>query len=275
MNENQNVKVIVTDLDGTLLNAAHAISDYTKTIFQELYKQGYTIVVATGRHHKDAMQITDHLEIPVYLVTSNGARIHTPDKALYYAFDIQSEAIQSILSLDIDATITTVLFKEEYWLTNKQNEKLNSFQKELHYPPQIVDFKQVSDLSGIKLLFVDEDHHKLVQLDQQIRDQQPSSFETCFSLPICLELMDKSIDKSYAIAKILEKENSTFQQTVCFGDGFNDEKMLSQAYKGLIMNNAQQTLKDKLPHLEIIGNHHEDAVASYLETNLLNLVEKL
>ncbi|VXC34630.1 Haloacid dehalogenase [Flavobacterium sp. 9AF] len=269
-----NLRVIATDLDGTLLNAAHTISTYTKEIFQELYKQGYTIIVATGRHHKDAIQLTKLLEIPVYLVTSNGARIHTPENDLFFAFDIESDAIQNILSLDIDDSITTVLFKEEFWLTNKHNLKLNSFQKELHYPPQIVDFKQVSDLSAIKLLFVDEDHQKLLQLDNLIKKQQPSPFETCFSLPICLELMDKSIDKSYAIAKILEKENSTFQQTICFGDGFNDEKMLSQAFKGLIMNNAQQTLKDKLPHLEIIGNNHDDAVAKYLKTEVLCKIEK-
>ena len=269
MNKNQNVKVIITDLDGTLLNAAHTISKYTKSIFQELHKEGYIIIVATGRHHKDAMQLTNLLEIPLYLVTSNGARIHSPNKELDYAFDLSSEDVQSILSLDIDKTITTVLFKEEVWLTNRENQKLNSFQKELHYPPQIVDYKKVNNLSGIKLLFVHEDHEKLIQLDNQIKAQYHTSFVTSFSLPICLELMDKNIDKCYAIAKILDKENLSFKQTICFGDGFNDEKMLVQANKGLLMNNAQQTLKDKLSYIEIIGSNDEDAVAKYLETNLL------
>ena len=69
----KNIKVVVSDLDGTLLNPQHRISAYTKSIFQELHNQNYLIVVATGRHHLDAMAIIETLEVPVYLVSSNGA----------------------------------------------------------------------------------------------------------------------------------------------------------------------------------------------------------
>jgi hydroxymethylpyrimidine pyrophosphatase-like HAD family hydrolase len=51
------IKVIISDLDGTLLNQHHRISEYTKTVFQELYNQGYLLIVATGRHHLDALPI--------------------------------------------------------------------------------------------------------------------------------------------------------------------------------------------------------------------------
>ncbi|NHN24946.1 Cof-type HAD-IIB family hydrolase [Flavobacterium jejuense] len=273
-NESHKIKVIVTDLDGTLLTPEHTISTYTQSIFRALHRQGYSIIVATGRHHKDAMHITKSLDVPIYLVTSNGARIHTPEKELYYAFDIENEAIKSVLALDIDTAITTVLFKEEVWLTNKENKKLNSFQTEMHYPPQIVDFKTETDLSAIKLLFVDDDHEKLQQLDQLIKAQPHNYFETCFSLPICLELMDKRIDKSYAIAKILEKENYTFEEAISFGDGFNDEKMLLATQKALIMGNAPDKLKNKLAHLEVIASNDEDGVAKYIETNILHKVAK-
>jgi HAD superfamily hydrolase (TIGR01484 family) len=57
----QKIKVIISDLDGTLLNSDHSISDYTKSVFQELHNQNYLIIVATGRHHLDAMSIIDNL----------------------------------------------------------------------------------------------------------------------------------------------------------------------------------------------------------------------
>lgn len=224
MSKNNKFKVIITDLDGTLLNDAHKISSYTKTVFQELYRQNYIIVVATGRHHLDAMPVIETIGVPIYLVTSNGARIHAPSKELLYSFNISSESIKSILSLRIDSEITTVLFKEEVWLTNRHNEKLNSFQTELNYIPQIVDFDTVNDLTAIKLLFVDENHQKLVTLKDEILVHHSDSFNYAFSLPICLEIMDKSVDKSFAIAKILERENLSYEEAICFGDGFNDEK---------------------------------------------------
>ena len=140
-----NTKIIISDLDGTLLNQHHVISDYTKSVFQELHQQKYLIVVATGRHHLDAMPLVEKLEVPLYLVTSNGARIHSPEKELLFSINMESELVKSILSLDIDPDITTVLFKEEVWQTNIHNEKLNSFSKEVTYHRELVNFEELED----------------------------------------------------------------------------------------------------------------------------------
>lgn len=264
-----NIKVIISDLDGTLLNTNHQISSYTQTIFQELYKQNYLIIVATGRHHLDAMPLIASLGFPVYLVTSNGARIHSPKKELLFSFDIESDAIKSVLQLEIDAEFTTVLFKENVWQTNKHNEKLNSFQKELNYAPELVNFNEVADLKSIKMFFTHESHGKLIELRDRILVNHAEIFSHAFSLPHCLEFMDKSVDKSVAIAKILEIENFNFEQTISFGDGYNDEKMLNASAKGLLMGNAPDSLKSKLSNLEVIGTNAENGVATYLSEKLL------
>ena len=263
------IKVVISDLDGTLLNQDHKISDYTKAVFQELHHQNYLIIVATGRHHLDAMPIINTLGFPVYLVTSNGARIHSPQKELLFSVDINSKSIQSILSLKIDPDITTVLFKENVWQTNKHNEKLNSFQTELNYLPELVDFNTIEDFSAIKIFFTHESHAKLLELRDQILMHHSTLFSHAFSLPLCLEFMDKSVDKSVAIAKILEKENLEFHESISFGDGYNDENMLKATARGLVMGNAPDSLKEKLSHLEVISTNIEDGVARYLSEQLL------
>ncbi|MDR6845548.1 Cof-type HAD-IIB family hydrolase [Flavobacterium granuli] len=260
----QKIKVVISDLDGTLLNSDHTISAYTKSVFRELHEQNYLIIVATGRHHMDAMAIVSSLELPIYLVTSNGARIHSPKKELLYSFNLEGDAVKSILSLDIDPEITTVLFKETVWQTSKTNKKLNAFQKDLAYPPEVVDFAALDDYSAIKIFFTHDDHQKLVDLRDKILEDHSDVFSHAFSLPICLEFMDKSVDKSVAIAKILEKEGYSFEEAISFGDGFNDEKMLDATGIGLIMGNAPENLKSKLPHLEVISTNNEDGVAKYL-----------
>lgn len=264
------IKVVISDLDGTLLNKEHKISAYTKTVFKELHDHNYLIIVATGRHHLDAMPIVEGLGFPIYLVTSNGARIHSPQKELLFSFDIDSKSIKSVLDLGIDSEITTVLFKENVWQTNKHNEKLNSFQTELNYLPELVDFNTVEDLSAIKMFFTHERHSKLMELRDQILQKYPDLFSHAFSLPLCLEFMDKSVDKSVAIAKILEIENFNFGQSISFGDGYNDEKMLNSAAKGLLMGNAPESLKNKLFNLEVIAMNYQDAVANYLSEKLLS-----
>lgn len=266
----ENCKVIISDLDGTLLNQHHVISDYTRSVFQDLHQQDYLIVVATGRHHLDAMPLVDRLGIPLYLVTSNGARIHSPEKELLFSINMDSDTVKSILSLDIDPDITTVLFKEEVWQTNIHNEKLNSFSKDVTYHRELVNFDELDDFEAIKIFFTHENQEKLIAVRDLILEHHPESFNHAFSLPICLEFMDKAVDKSHAIAKILEKENLDFTHAVSFGDGFNDELMLVTTGKGLIMGNAPETLKNKLSHLEVIATNYEDGVAKYLSDLLLN-----
>ena len=267
--DNSNIKVIISDLDGTLLNTKHKISNFTKKVFQELHRQNYLIIIATGRHHLDAMSIIKDLDFPVYLVTSNGARIHSPSKEILFSVDMKSENIQSVFNLDINPEITIVLFKENVWQTNQNNELLNSFQSEMNYQSEIVNFNKEKELSAIKLFFTHEDHQVLVALKEQILETHSDVFNYAFSLPFCLEFMDKSVDKSIAIARILEKENFTFQDTISFGDGFNDENMLKSTKKGMIMQNAPDALKNKLSHLEVILSNNQDGVAKYLEKMIL------
>ena len=56
-----NKKVIISDLDGTLLNNDHQVSHFTKQVLKQIHDQGNTLVIATGRHHLDAMPILSWL----------------------------------------------------------------------------------------------------------------------------------------------------------------------------------------------------------------------
>ena len=270
MNKLKNIKVVVSDLDGTLLNPQHKISDYTKSIFQELHNQNYLIVVATGRHHLDAMAIIETLDVPVYLVSSNGARIHAPNKEELFSFNLDSEVVKNALNVEIDPEITVVLFKENVWQTNRINEKLNAFQSELKYKPELVDYKTLEDFGAIKIFFSCDDHEKLVQLKDAILANSSEYLHHAFSLPTCLEFMDKAIDKAVAIERVLEKEGFTLEEAVSFGDGFNDVQMLSASGKGLIMGNAPALLKETLPNLEVIKTNAEDGVAKYISSKILD-----
>lgn len=270
-----NIKVIVSDLDGTLLNNKHQISDYTKDVFQQLHKEKFLLIVATGRHHLDAMAIIDTLGVPVYLVSSNGARVHSPEKEELFAFDLKSEVVKLALSVTIDPEITVVLFKENVWQTNRLSEKLNSFQADFKYLPELVDYATLEDFGAIKIFFAHDDQEKLILLKDTIMASGNQELHHAFSLPTCLEFMDKSIDKSVGIQKVLKREGFSFAETISFGDGFNDVQMLSATAKALIMENAPLSLKETLPNLKVISSNDEDGVAKYLYKKLIKSTVKV
>jgi hydroxymethylpyrimidine pyrophosphatase-like HAD family hydrolase len=58
--------------------------------------------------------------------------------------------------------------------------------------------------------------------------------------------------------------NISLEDVVAFGDGLNDIEMLDIVGEGFIMENGSETLKKKLPHLEVVGKNSEDGVAKKL-----------
>jgi hypothetical protein len=115
-----------------------------------------------------------------------------------------------------------------------------------------------------------EKHSKLVELQDRILEKHSTILAHAFSLPWCLEFMDITVDKSVSIAKVLEIENYSFSQAISFGDGYNDEKMLTTTSKGFLMGNAPESLKNKLSQLEVLAANSEDGVAHFLADNFLN-----
>ena len=75
-------KAVISDLDGTLLNNQHQISEFTKNTLKTLVDQGIKFVVATGRHIVDVQGIRQTMGFECDLITSNGALVSAADDSL-------------------------------------------------------------------------------------------------------------------------------------------------------------------------------------------------
>lgn len=82
-------------------------------------------------------------------------------------------------------------------------------------------------------------------------------------------MIDHKVSKGNALKEVLKTININLSETIAFGDGFNDTDMLENVKKGLLMGNANYRLKAMLPYLEVIGTNDEEAVANYINENVL------
>lgn len=69
-------KLIVCDLDGTLLTPEHRLGDYTRSVLKRLRGQGLELMLASGRHFQDIRTLSDQLGGKGCLISSNGAAVH-------------------------------------------------------------------------------------------------------------------------------------------------------------------------------------------------------
>jgi Cof subfamily protein (haloacid dehalogenase superfamily) len=272
------IKAIFTDMDGTLLNPEHRISDFTAGILRGLKEKGIYFIVSTGRPFADVFTTIRKCQLqPDFIITSNGARIHDGGLNLVRQHNIDPSLVEKIIQLRglrNDATgveekkFTTNLYREAEWLTDKSvPEARAAFNEEfpcLDLGEQLYALT-ADDLKGVHEVWFLGRHADLEPLDAFMKANYGGDLCCTFSLPHLLDCVPFGVTKGNGVREVAEVLNVDLADIACFGDGMNDESMLQIAGKAYIMENGQQRLKDAVPHGEVIASNASDGVAKKLE----------
>ncbi|CAJ1010017.1 putative haloacid dehalogenase-like hydrolase/Sucrose-6F-phosphate phosphohydrolase [Leishmania naiffi] len=278
------IKAIVTDLDGTLLNEQHCISDYTIKVLKGLKEKGICFVVATGRPYTEVFYRIRKCQLePDYIITSNGARIHDGAFNLVREHNIRPEFVESLARIrtikdsstgaELPKKSVTNIYREAEWLTDKSLPELSAaFHEDFH----CTDLReglyelQAAELHGVHEVWFIGERDELVQLDSALREQHSDHLCCTFSLPYVLNCAPAGVNKGNGMREVAEVLGLTLDEVACFGDGMNDESMLQITATSFITANGQQELKEAVPHAQIIGTNADDGVAKKLEEMFLS-----
>jgi hydroxymethylpyrimidine pyrophosphatase-like HAD family hydrolase len=302
-------KLVVSDLDGTLLGPDHRLGDYTRGVLGRLRAAGTDLVLASGRHFMDIRGIArllaaqgasdggrkpgrnrvtaaggrtklDRAEdgAPTeaehgYLISCNGAAVNAADGRLVQATCLGQEPLGFLLHDPLFRSVHTNVFLADAWLVEQADPSLLRFHRDSGFCYRVVDFAALDDPAVLKVYFSGA-HDHLLDLEAEILTRYGETLGTTFSLPQTLEVMAAGVSKGAALARLLPDLGLTPADVVCIGDGLNDLEMLRLVADGgglaLLMDNADDRLHAALPDLPRIGSHADEAVASYLERMLAN-----
>ncbi len=266
-------QLIASDLDGTLLNAQHIVGDFTIDTLRKLEQKHVDIVLATGRKHEDVFSIVKKIGIEnIQIITSNGARIHDLSGKLLYKNDLPVDLALDIMNTPFDQNkIFVNSYQDSGWFIDRDIPQMAKYHQDSGFTYQVTDFRH-HDASGTeKVFFIARTQADLLELEHYLRKTYGDQTEIVYASLNCLEIMNKQVSKGNALKKALADRHFSAEQCLAFGDGMNDESMLDFVGKGCIMANANPALIKALPHLEIIGYHGHEAVASYLRA-IFNLI---
>ena len=263
-------KIVASDLDGTLLTPDHKIAPFTKKVLNQLHQQGKDFIFATGRHHIDVAGMREHLGIPAYMITSNGARVHNSQGDVIFQQDLHPEVIAGIVDLaKQDPELKIHIYRNDEWLLNIEDPTLRDFHETFTYQLFDVDNPPLDGVAKIFFTRDDRDHDKLVEWEERFNTLFGQRANIAFSTPWCLEVMDAKVSKGHALEAVAREKGYELKDCIAFGDGMNDVEMLSMAGRGLIMATAHDKVKKALPGNAVIGACSDEAVAHYLAEILL------
>jgi len=261
-------KIAISDLDGTLLAPDHRLSTQTKESIHHWLQAGKKFVIATGRHYIEAKNIQETLNTPIYLISSNGARVHNQQGEIILKQNLPSHIVQAICDMDIDKEVQVNLFTDQCWYTNFELKALAAFSLGDNFKWQVTDLKSVDKSNVIKIFFWGE-RDKLEIIYEQLQLQFANNINLTFSLQRCLEVMDANTNKGSAVKAVLKEMQLTTAETIAFGDGMNDLEMLMEVGKPILMANSQYDLVKIMPTEEFTKSSAEHGVAVKLNSILL------
>ncbi len=255
-------KVLLFDLDGTLLQSDKSISERTLRILRLCRDKGLLIGVSTSRSEKNSLTFIAEL-CPDIIISSGGALVKYKDNYVYTAEFTSEEtknmikSARDICGADCEITIDTI--DEHYWNYKVEPGKLDASWGESIY----TDFLNFSK-KALKMCVEIFDSDRAIKLSERLINCDCIKF----SDGEWYKFTKKTGTKENAILKLCEKCNIFPDNIIAFGDDLVDIGMLKLCGKGIAMGNAVSEVKNIAD--EIIGSNDEDGIAEYLTQNLLN-----
>lgn len=250
-----NIKMIVTDLDGTLLKDDKQISAHTKAVINQLRNRGILFVVATARPIRAVKTFLPWVNYDA-AIFHNGAVI-LDHKTLLKNWGIENprEIVHAILN-----------DKPNYKIAVESNDVMYSnFNAEEIWSG--IDYIKTSDFKELKhsyaeKIIIDAPSEEMNILKKYITDD-------LYMLPSdnrIITIHNIQSSKMNGIKTLAERYHISPSQIVAFGDDYNDIDMLKSCGIGVAVKNALPEVKDAAD--EITESNEQDGVAKWLERYL-------
>ena len=258
----KNSKLLLFDLDGTLLRSDKIISDISIETLEKCHKTGLLIGVSTSRSQQNSLKYIAELA-PEIIVSSGGALITYKNKPVYKAeFSVNEvnriiRTAREICGADCEITVDTL--DSHYWNYKIDPKAVDKQWEGTVYCDFSADFPEPSLKICVEIAN-DEIAHRLCS---ELKEYDSIRFTD----GNWYKFTKKEATKENAIAKLCEILGISEKNVMAFGDDLADIGMLKMCGIGVAMGNAVDEVKEVSDI--VIGTNDEDGIAAFLEENIL------
>ena len=268
------IKLIAIDIDGTLLNSQHHLTNEVKETLKKAEEKGVKIVLCTGRPLTGVQDLIAELDLYSdndYVVTYNGSLIQkTKTKEVVSKFELSHEDYLAIDGLARKLNIHLHTETEDTMFTsNRDISRYTVLESHLVNMPlkYRTQEEMTEDLTIIKMMMIDEPE-LLDQAITLIPEEFYERYTIVKSTPYFLEFLNKKVDKGAAIHLLATHLGIEASEVMALGDNENDLPMIQYAGLGIAMGNATKNVKNAASFITTSNDEHGVAVA--IEKFVLN-----
>lgn len=266
-----NYKMLVVDLDDTLLTDDHKISKRNKELLMKAQEKGVTLVLASGRPTTAMINYAYELEMErfgSYIISFNGAVItDMASEETIFERSLTKDEVHSLHDFSLKHRVHIITYAKNGIVTESESEYINIEKDLTGLPLHIVpSFKEEVDSPTVKCILLDEPD-RLKKIEAILKEER-KDLSVATSKPFFLEVMPQGIDKAASIDTLAKRLNINREEVIAVGNAGNDLTMIEYAGLGVWVDNVTPELRDKADF--IVASNMNDGVAEVVERFLLN-----
>ena len=266
-------KLLVLDVDGTLLNDEREISKRTLAALLKVQQMGVRIVLASGRPTYGLMPLAKTLELGNYggfVLSYNGCQIiKAQNGEILFERRINPEMLPYLEKKARKNGFAIFTYHDDTLITDSpdneyiKNEALLNNLKIIRED----EFSTAIDFAPCKCMLVSDKEKALIGLEQHWEKRLAGTLDAFRSEPYFLEVVPCGVNKANTLGAPLEHLGVTREEVIAVGDGVCDVTMLQLAGMGVAMGHSQDSVKVCADY--VTASNEEDGVALAVEKLIL------
>lgn len=269
-------KMIVLDLDDTLLRDDHSISDRTKQALMKAQENGVKVVLASGRPTFGMLPIAEELSLADYgsfILSFNGGKIiNSKTNEELFSSTLSLQDIKKLYDLSRREEVLIHTYVGDEILTETEN-PYSTIESQLTGLPVRIVNSFVEDVKEevVKSLMLG-DPEKLKVVEKKLQAELAEEYSVMRSKPYFLEFTEKGVTKGTSLNHLIQELGIKREEVIAMGDSYNDQAMIEFAGLGVAMGNAPDDIKEIADY--VTATNMKDGVAKVVEEFVLgDLVE--
>ena len=266
-------KLLVLDVDGTLLNDEREISKRTLAALLKVQQMGVRIVLASGRPTYGLMPLAKTLELGNYggfVLSYNGCQIiKAQNGEILFERRINPEMLPYLEKKARKNGFAIFTYHDDTLITDSPDNEYIKNEALLNNLKIIKEdeFSTAIDFAPCKCMLVSDKEKALIGLEQHWEKRLAGTLDAFRSEPYFLEVVPCGVNKANTLGALLEHLGVTREEVIAVGDGVCDVTMLQLAGMGVAMGHSQESVKVCADY--VTASNEEDGVALAVEKLIL------
>lgn len=254
----EDIKMIISDIDGTLINDQDELPTNFKEMISELDKRGIIFVAASGRSASSIKNKLQHDADNIYLISDNGAIIMHKGEIIN-ASTFSKEEFDELCGhmVTYKGNTVGVVTLDAGYVQLAHEDVDQGFLDEFFYGNVEVDdvTKVTGNVVGIS---IHNTHNTVENLNGEAMAPFREKYELVQAGAEWIDAIPKNTNKGSSVEKLLEILGLTTDNAIAFGDYNNDLEMIQTVKMGFAMEDATDELKAVAD--EVIGSNNDNGI---------------